>query len=158
MGPYVDYNLTSCPLQSRLQHIYYGQPYARVDLNPMPESTLSPTQVLWIWPMVTLLWRACASTNSIPSEFKFRKKWSPIWTLLNQFLSKEIWESIWSVEREICKLVLKLDLLAHGIMESREDGILRCARSSSFWVPRNLSHHMIRQVCTGDTLLLLVKI
>jgi hypothetical protein len=44
MGPYagVDYNLTLCPLQSRLQHIYIGQPYARVDLNPMPESTLSP--------------------------------------------------------------------------------------------------------------------
>ncbi len=44
MGPYakVDYNLTLCPLQSRLQHIYHGQPYASVDLNPMPESTLSP--------------------------------------------------------------------------------------------------------------------
>jgi hypothetical protein len=39
MGPYsgVDYNLTLCPLQSRLQHIYHGQSYARVDLNPMPE-------------------------------------------------------------------------------------------------------------------------
>jgi hypothetical protein len=36
MGPYagVDYNLTLCPLQSRIQHIYHGigQPYARVDL------------------------------------------------------------------------------------------------------------------------------
>ncbi len=41
----VDYNHhTLCPLQSRLQHIYHGQPYARVDLNPMPESTLSPSQ------------------------------------------------------------------------------------------------------------------
>jgi hypothetical protein len=30
--------ITLCPLQ----HIYLGQPYARVDLNPMPESTLSP--------------------------------------------------------------------------------------------------------------------
>ncbi len=40
----VDYNITLCPLQSRLQHIYHGQgqPYAKVDLNPMPESTLSP--------------------------------------------------------------------------------------------------------------------
>ncbi len=38
----VDYSLTKCPLQSRIQHIYLGQPYARVDLNPMPESTLSP--------------------------------------------------------------------------------------------------------------------
>jgi hypothetical protein len=44
MGPYagVDYKLTFYPLQSRLQHIYHGQPYARVDINPMPESTLIP--------------------------------------------------------------------------------------------------------------------
>ncbi len=36
MGPNagVDYNLTLCPLQSRLQHIYYGQSYARVDFIP----------------------------------------------------------------------------------------------------------------------------
>jgi hypothetical protein len=47
----VDYNLTLCPLQSRLQHIYHGQPYARVDLIPMPESTLYPSQGLWIWPL-----------------------------------------------------------------------------------------------------------
>jgi hypothetical protein len=42
MGPYfvVDYKLTLFRRQSRLQHIYHGQPYARVDLNPMPESTL----------------------------------------------------------------------------------------------------------------------
>jgi hypothetical protein len=52
MGPYagVDYNLTFCPLQSQLQHIYHGQPNARVGLNPMPESALSPSQVLRIWP------------------------------------------------------------------------------------------------------------
>ncbi len=38
MQPYagIDYNLTLCPLQNRL--IYHGQPYARVDLNPMPEA------------------------------------------------------------------------------------------------------------------------
>jgi hypothetical protein len=44
MGPYagVDYNLTLCPLQSRIQHIYHGQPYAWGDLNPMLELTLSP--------------------------------------------------------------------------------------------------------------------
>jgi hypothetical protein len=52
MGPYagVDYNLTLYPLQCRLQHIYHGQPYSRADRNPMPESTLSPGQGLWIWP------------------------------------------------------------------------------------------------------------
>jgi hypothetical protein len=46
MGPYagVEYNLTLCPLQSRLQHIYHGQPYASVYLNPMPESTLTLCQ------------------------------------------------------------------------------------------------------------------
>jgi hypothetical protein len=39
-APYagVDYNLTLCPLQSRL----HGQSYAIVDPNPMPESTLFP--------------------------------------------------------------------------------------------------------------------
>jgi hypothetical protein len=46
MGPNagVDYNLNLCPLQSRLQLIFNGRPYARVDLNPiaMPESTLHP--------------------------------------------------------------------------------------------------------------------
>jgi hypothetical protein len=33
MGPYavVDCNLTISRLQSRLQHIYHGQPYNRVD-------------------------------------------------------------------------------------------------------------------------------
>jgi hypothetical protein len=49
-GPYaeVDYDLTLCLFQSRLQHIYHGlgQPYDRVDLNPTPESTLSPCQGL----------------------------------------------------------------------------------------------------------------
>ncbi len=60
MGPYAgvdyifNYNLTLCPLQSLLQNIYHGQPHARVDLNPMPESTLSPCQGLWIWPLVCL--------------------------------------------------------------------------------------------------------
>jgi hypothetical protein len=51
IGPYTggDFNLTLCPLQSRLKHIYHGHPYARVDLNTMPESTLSPSQGLWIW-------------------------------------------------------------------------------------------------------------
>jgi hypothetical protein len=46
----VDYNITLCPLKSRL----HGQPYARVDLNPVPESTLSPSQELWIWPLACI--------------------------------------------------------------------------------------------------------
>ncbi len=46
MEPYagVDYNLTLC----RLQHIYHRKPYARVDLNPMPESILSPSQSVYL--------------------------------------------------------------------------------------------------------------
>ncbi len=52
MGPYagVDYNLAFSPLQSRLLHIYHGQPYARVDINPTPELTLSLSQGLF-WPV-----------------------------------------------------------------------------------------------------------
>ncbi len=54
MGPdaIVDNNFTLSRLQSRLQHIYHGQPYARVDLNPMQESTLSSSQGLRIWPLI----------------------------------------------------------------------------------------------------------
>jgi hypothetical protein len=46
LGPFagVDYNLTFCPLQSGLQHVYHGQSYARVDLNPMPKSAYSPVR------------------------------------------------------------------------------------------------------------------
>jgi hypothetical protein len=50
----VVYNLTLCPLstpESTPTHVHgNGQPYARVDLNPIPESTLSPSQGLRIWP------------------------------------------------------------------------------------------------------------
>ncbi len=53
MGPYagVDYNLTLCRLQNRVEHMDHGQPDARVDLIPMPESSLSPSQDLRIWPL-----------------------------------------------------------------------------------------------------------
>ncbi len=45
--PVVDNSLTLC----RPQHMYHGQPYARVNLNPVPESTLYPSQGLRIWPL-----------------------------------------------------------------------------------------------------------
>jgi hypothetical protein len=47
IGPYAGdyYNLALCLLQSRLQHIYHGQLNARVDLNLMPESTLTYARV-----------------------------------------------------------------------------------------------------------------
>jgi hypothetical protein len=38
--PGVDYNLTLCPLQSRLKHIYRGHQWG----NSMPESTLTLCQ------------------------------------------------------------------------------------------------------------------
>ena len=65
MGPYagVDYNLTLCPLQSRLQHIYPGLG------NPMPQSTLSPSQGLRIWPLTSrsLTGRGIRKTGLLPS-------------------------------------------------------------------------------------------
>jgi hypothetical protein len=48
----VDYNITLCPLND--SSIYHGQPYARVDLNPVPESILSSCQGLWIWPLACI--------------------------------------------------------------------------------------------------------
>jgi hypothetical protein len=44
---------TSPYVHSRVdsQNIYHGQPYATVEMNPMPVSTLSPSQGLWIWPL-----------------------------------------------------------------------------------------------------------
>ncbi len=50
MGPYavVEYNLIR--LQSRLQRIPRATLYARIYLNPMPESTLSSSQGFRIWP------------------------------------------------------------------------------------------------------------
>jgi hypothetical protein len=49
MGPYavVDYNITLSRLQSRL-------PYNLIMGNPMPESTLSLSQGLRIWPLFKL--------------------------------------------------------------------------------------------------------
>ncbi len=41
MGPFMP-ELTI--VTSRLQHIYHGRPYARVDFNHVPESTLVPSQ------------------------------------------------------------------------------------------------------------------
>jgi hypothetical protein len=46
MGHYsgVDYNLTLRPFQSQLQHIYHGQPYARVDFIPHSGTCMHITQ------------------------------------------------------------------------------------------------------------------
>ncbi len=68
MRPYagVDYNLTLCPLQSRLQHIYHGQTYARIDLNPMPESTLSPSQGLYFG----LWWKRPKLNKNLKKRFQ----------------------------------------------------------------------------------------
>jgi hypothetical protein len=58
MGLYAgaDYNHTLCPLQSRLQYIYYGQPYARADRPRVDFIPLSETLDL-----------AFANTGTIPS-------------------------------------------------------------------------------------------
>jgi hypothetical protein len=79
-GPYaiVDYNPTIWSLQCRLQHIYHGQPYARVDLNPMPESTLSSSQGLRIWSQ-------CCSLRQL-YFISFSLKWGDIFTVMSTYL------------------------------------------------------------------------
>jgi hypothetical protein len=46
MRPYagVDYNLTLCPLQSRLQHICHGKPYDLLSSMPITEWTFTLCQ------------------------------------------------------------------------------------------------------------------
>ncbi len=55
MGPYrmPELTITSPYVHSRVDsiHIYHGQPYSRVDFNPRPEWTISPSQGLRIWPL-----------------------------------------------------------------------------------------------------------
>jgi hypothetical protein len=48
MGLYAGVDYIASPY-----HIYHGQPYAGVDLNTMPESTLSRCQGLRIWPQIS---------------------------------------------------------------------------------------------------------
>ncbi len=64
IGPYdgIDYNIALC----QLQHKYHGQTCARVDLNPMLESTLSPRQGLKIWLLCTY------KNKVIPSSSNFK--------------------------------------------------------------------------------------
>ncbi len=66
IGPYAvaEYNLTLTRLQSRPQHIYHGQPYARVDFNHMSKSALSSSQGLRMRP------RFCSAEVSF--------KWGPV--------------------------------------------------------------------------------
>jgi hypothetical protein len=58
-------------------HIYHGQPYAGVDLNPKPESTLSRCQGLRIWPQIsgtTLSWCSgqCCGAGMICPDLAFQ--------------------------------------------------------------------------------------
>jgi hypothetical protein len=52
--PMPELTITSPYVHSRVDSNTFsmsiGQPYAKVDLNPLAEWTLSPSQGLWIWP------------------------------------------------------------------------------------------------------------
>jgi hypothetical protein len=52
-----EFPVTSPYVHSRLDPnpFSHEQHYARVDLNPIPESTLSPSHGLWIWPLQFIL-------------------------------------------------------------------------------------------------------
>jgi hypothetical protein len=65
----------------------------------------------------------------------------------NQFLSTDISESVGSIsrEREICKLVLKLDFTAHGITESLSEFGLWWEREGSQKLAVNLKNESIKR-------------
>ena len=78
MRPYagVDYNLTLCPLQ----HTYHGQPNARVEVNPIPESTLSPSQWLRILPQIQdKLWCLNPDWLGLRQITTMYSMWLPDW-------------------------------------------------------------------------------
>jgi hypothetical protein len=84
MEPYVgvNHNLTVCRLQSRLKHIYHGQPHARVDLNPILESTLTLCQSQ-LYPLVRDfqcgLWASCLHRCGQPDASWSRRSGSASW-------------------------------------------------------------------------------
>jgi len=72
MGPYAgaDYNITNVhsivDSNTFSMGLPIGQPYARVDLNHIPESTLSPSQRFWILPLLSSYhWRPVAAFESL---------------------------------------------------------------------------------------------
>ncbi len=81
MGPYagVDYNLTLyVPSRVDSNTFYHGQTYAMVDLNPMPESTLSPALDL-----------ASSEVHKLYTHIKGAKAWD-----IRRWVFKQI-NSVW---------------------------------------------------------------
>jgi hypothetical protein len=69
--PVLNLTITSLYVDSRvLQHMYHVQTYARVDVNLMTESTLSPSQGLRIWPLGLI----AASSDTVKSEGRQMKQ------------------------------------------------------------------------------------
>jgi hypothetical protein len=76
--------MTFCRDYVHSRHIYHGQPYTRVDLNPMPESTLFPCQGLWIMPLeqdtqrrayaavlnIDIRWEGIRSSTCLPNTHR----------------------------------------------------------------------------------------
>ncbi len=119
----VDYNLTLCPLQIRLQHIYHGQPFARVDLNPIPESTLSTSQGFSIWPLII-------AVCGLPSL----ERWDKNLRLHTQPLHDSC-EALCTQSRK-SQLLLAMSLLSCRIMDLysfSRDGIFSNLKRLSWW-------------------------
>ncbi len=82
----------------------------------------------FVWIVLVLVWitlniiRVCKQQTLFENtEFKFRKKWSPIWSVKNGVYQKRYGSLQYlymiDLESEMCKLVLKLDFTVHGIMD-----------------------------------------
>jgi hypothetical protein len=64
---------------------------------------------------------------------------------------KKLYNIKWKENRGEDLKIINYDEDGEEKSRAKKDLILRGPRSSSFWVPRNLSHHMVRQARTGDT-------
>ncbi len=82
-----DYNRTLCPLQSRLQHIYHGQPQARPTLT-LCQSRLYPPIRDFVFRLWSFINHSILSGNNRPLYFSYLS--NPKLTMTMYFLTPRL--------------------------------------------------------------------
>ncbi len=91
MVPFIDYDLNLC----RLQHIYHGQPYVRVDHNPVPEFDFIPQSETQDLASVLKSSRAKLRVNSV-LDFSMTR---PAYICLTFFKNVQVTKNFQSCEK-----------------------------------------------------------
>ncbi len=141
----------------------YGNRPESIDLAPPPPPLPSAGCCLSVFLTVAgrAYWRERA--KGWRETMALYKSFNTLWKRRNETQSRHLETCHKEQRRRLCTVFFTIWYVVAGrfqiklTVSFREDWILRGSRSSSFWVPRNLSHHMIRQAQaatrTGDTVL-----